>query len=233
MSEPAPCPHTAANRLHGVCIFCWRDRNSAAEEKVRALTEERDGWERSFRAACRDLGDAVAREEREREAGEAARAWLTTLEQAAGKLCEWVRHTVPEWTPEVDHYLDATEAALSAPSGQKAAPPEEVDGTKVVCPQCVHQFRAIPAQVQRLLLAAGYEPPFMVPAPPDTGERAVSPKVERPYKCPSCESPAPHLHPAVQHEGEVQLCKDKWHASTTRGRDMLTRVSAPQGSGKE
>lgn len=32
-------------------------------------------------------------------------------------------------------------------------------------------------------------------------------------KCPTCESPSPELHPAVQHEGEVEICADPWHAS--------------------
>lgn len=30
-------------------------------------------------------------------------------------------------------------------------------------------------------------------------------------RCPTCDSPRPHLHPAVQYEGEVQLCRDAWH----------------------
>lgn len=30
-------------------------------------------------------------------------------------------------------------------------------------------------------------------------------------RCPTCESPEPKLHPAVQHEGEVQLCNDAYH----------------------
>lgn len=29
--------------------------------------------------------------------------------------------------------------------------------------------------------------------------------------CPTCESPQPRLHPAMQHEGEVELCHDSWH----------------------
>ncbi len=33
-------------------------------------------------------------------------------------------------------------------------------------------------------------------------------------KCPTCDSPAAHLHPAVQHEGECQICNDPWHTAT-------------------
>ena len=36
-------------------------------------------------------------------------------------------------------------------------------------------------------------------------------------RCPTCDSPAPHLHPAVQHEGEVQPCKDHWHGEAQEG----------------
>lgn len=31
-------------------------------------------------------------------------------------------------------------------------------------------------------------------------------------RCPRCESPAPNLHPAMQHEGEVQSCPHPWHS---------------------
>lgn len=37
------------------------------------------------------------------------------------------------------------------------------------------------------------------------------PETRRPTHCPTCDSPAPHLHPAMQAEGEVQPCKDPWH----------------------
>lgn len=38
--------------------------------------------------------------------------------------------------------------------------PSEPDNSMVICPNCVHQFRAIPVDVQRLMLDAGFEPPF-------------------------------------------------------------------------
>jgi hypothetical protein len=33
----------------------------------------------------------------------------------------------------------------------------------------------------------------------------------RPERCPRCNSPSAELHPAVQHEGEVQICLHEWH----------------------
>lgn len=37
------------------------------------------------------------------------------------------------------------------------------------------------------------------------------PKENAMQHCPTCDSPAPQLHPAVQHEGEVQPCADPYH----------------------
>ena len=35
------------------------------------------------------------------------------------------------------------------------------------------------------------------------------------HKCPGCKSPHPHLHPAVQFEGEVETCADDYHLIPT------------------
>lgn len=40
-------------------------------------------------------------------------------------------------------------------------PAQEPDPDKVICPNCCHQFRAIPVSVQQILLNLGCEPPFM------------------------------------------------------------------------
>ncbi len=34
-------------------------------------------------------------------------------------------------------------------------------------------------------------------------------------RCPRCDSPQPHLHPAVQFEGEVQPCSHDYHKQET------------------
>lgn len=33
--------------------------------------------------------------------------------------------------------------------------------------------------------------------------------------CPRCDSPQPHLHPAIQFEGEVQPCAHPYHLTQT------------------
>ena len=63
-------------------------------------------------------------------------------------------------------------------SGQHAeAQPVAPDDAEVICPGCAHQFRAIPVQVQRDMLAAGFEPPFL--APPSAPDGAVHDALQR------------------------------------------------------
>jgi len=57
--------------------------------------------------------------------------------------------------------------ALAEPAQQDTK--GEADDAKVICPACCHQFRAIPVQVQSLMLAAGFEPPFTA-APQSPGK---------------------------------------------------------------
>lgn len=50
------------------------------------------------------------------------------------------------------------------PAGAQGEPVARPDDNKVICPACVHQFRAIPVNVQKLMIDAGFEPPFYQPA---------------------------------------------------------------------
>lgn len=81
-----------------------------------------------------------------------AEAWDAALEAAAERLSQ-----AHSWLTNV--------AAARLVLAMKSAPPQpaehiEADDTCVICPGCAHQFRAIPVQVQSLMLAAGFEPPF-------------------------------------------------------------------------
>lgn len=44
---------------------------------------------------------------------------------------------------------------------------------------------------------------------------------QKPKRCPTCSSYAPHLHPAVQAEGEVHICPDAWHATCVHGIKLI------------
>ena len=50
-------------------------------------------------------------------------------------------------------------------------------------------------------------------------------------RCPRCDSPDPKLHPAMQHEGEVQICSHTFH-ETKEGRPMEFEIRRPPGRPK-
>jgi len=54
------------------------------------------------------------------------------------------------------HYVPSTTESEKQEHG-------ELNYDYVICPKCVHQFRAIPENVQRLMIDAGFEPPFNTP----------------------------------------------------------------------
>jgi hypothetical protein len=56
-------------------------------------------------------------------------------------------------------YYNAETGRMEYPIAQPAKPVEP-NNDQVICPNCVHQFRAIPVNVQQLMLDAGLEPPF-------------------------------------------------------------------------
>lgn len=49
-----------------------------------------------------------------------------------------------------------------------------------------------------------------------------------PIRCPRCNSPQPHLHPAVQHEGEGVPCPDAFHLTVTpqNTHELIARTQA-------
>jgi DNA repair exonuclease SbcCD ATPase subunit len=88
----------------------WRLIVSSVESKeaeIERLLGQRQSWQRVTNLRTKELDTTQRRVE--------------VLEKAAEQLCRWIRHTVPTWTPEVDKYLEATEAALQGTEPQ----PEE------------------------------------------------------------------------------------------------------------
>jgi hypothetical protein len=57
----------------------------------------------------------------------------------------------------------AKEAITAIKAALEAKDEPEINLDHVICPNCVHQFRAIPKNVQRLMLDASFEPPFTTP----------------------------------------------------------------------
>jgi hypothetical protein len=111
------------------------------------LMEREFAW-----GAAMDAIDAIAATEQpaEKHCPSAQQPAPSAPEQPANVSAKKPSH-LQQWRSVIEHgeiYRDDQQA------------PEQPNDTDVICPNCTHQFRAIPEQVQRLMLAAGFEPPF-------------------------------------------------------------------------
>lgn len=77
------------------------------------------------------------------------------------KLGEFLTRVLDE-----DQWPTAERFLLAIAAQPTQAEPVLPNNEHVICPGCAHQFRAIPVQVQQLLLSAGHEPPFLAAQPP-------------------------------------------------------------------
>jgi hypothetical protein len=65
-------------------------------------------------------------------------------------------------TDDSEHKWDRNFKAEKAIQALLDAPcePRQPNDDEVICPNCTHQFRAIPVNVQHLMIDGGIEPPF-------------------------------------------------------------------------
>jgi hypothetical protein len=89
---------------------------------------------------------------------------LERLHDSSKALCMWVRHTVPTWTPEVDKYLDQTEARIESARSALAAT-EEVEPVRV-CSRCGDET------------CGGLHPELLAPQPPEPATEEQPERIE-------------------------------------------------------
>jgi len=93
---------------------------------------------------------------------------FTTVERMALDAAKALRAALsahPEPIPAPDLSKDPPCIFTAEPESSTHPEPQPVasvepNNEEVICPACTHQFRAIPVQVQQLMLKAGFEPPF-------------------------------------------------------------------------
>lgn len=153
------------------------------------------------------------------------KAWNMLVEAtAAGANPEDVRKLVDQWgcdDEDAQEYAGRVNVVLRMDGDQWCATREDF----VDLQQSPAGFGATCLEAMAdLAKALGYRASKR--RTPGFGQLASGP-APIPEKCPTCSSSAPHLHPAVQHEGEVQPCRDRFHAIVTP-QNTPERISASE-----
>lgn len=171
----------AANRVHESQAF--KDAADALQalqaENARLKTVPMKYRRMEFNAQLQQENDAL---QAERDALQAKLAALEKQEVTAYQRRRRITRTWGEWHDcllcdfNLVQGLESWETRKLYLAAGAAQPPKPVSATMnsesdmpeavranddhVICPHCCNQFRAIPANVQRLMLSAGFEPPF-------------------------------------------------------------------------
>jgi hypothetical protein len=171
-------PQRANALLTGLCQDAANEIAKLQYEvdAIPAIKEERDALAAEVLEQCRINGMSAERED-------ALRAELTQLKASIvlDKMADNARELWLDYEPApvqpvaqpaseedmkvyraiADNYRK--DLAAAQPAVQEPVTPND---DHVICPNCVHQFRGIPVNVQRLMLDAGFEPPFTTPPAP-------------------------------------------------------------------
>lgn len=159
---PAPPPTPQGDEKDWTEVDLW-----AEIYRLRAAVKGPEGYDSWQDAATAERIRLVKAEAAQAEPSTEGRAEsfiqaaISNAPDPLRKLGEFLTRVLDEdqW-PTAERFL----LAIAAQSTQ--AEPVLPNNEHVICPGCAHQFRAIPVQVQQLLLSAGHEPPFLAAQPP-------------------------------------------------------------------
>lgn len=146
----------------------WSALKNKYDKALDALRAALDGPDREKELEVLRLLDALELLRKVNDDRHALQERLARVTEAAQLAAATFRHYEQLHRAKPDHVKADANAALATTIEATLAddaPGEMVpNNDKVICPNCCHQFRAVPVNVQRLMLDAGLEPPFMLAA---------------------------------------------------------------------